>query len=153
MDEPPFFLRHSRTANIRKSIKHVAETTIHAIFPVLLSIGLLVQKITSAFAYSSNANTPTTVEQSASKASQTRRNCLCFIRIIASTHLKRPFKLLRTRLNERPLWVISGRSRLYHLNVRFRAYSGRSVAFLGSAISERLLLPKAVIQTELTSRI
>ena len=27
-----------------------------------------------------------------------------------------------------PLWVISGRSRLYHPNVRFRVYSGRSIA-------------------------
>ena len=51
-----------------------------------------------------------------------------------------------------PLRVISGRSASYQSNGRFRAYSGRSVAFFGSAISERLLFSKAVIQTALISR-
>ena len=78
--KPHSFSGSPRAINLTQMIKHVAEATIHAIFPVLLSIGLLVQKITSAFAYSSKAKTPTIVEQNASKAIQTRINFLCFIR-------------------------------------------------------------------------
>ncbi len=47
---------------------------------------------------------------------------------------------------DRPLWVSCGRSASYQANVRFRVYSGRSVAFFESVISERLLSPRAVIQ-------
>ena len=50
VDDWSILLRNSRAANTRKSIKHVAEITIQAIFPASLSIGVLVQKITSAFA-------------------------------------------------------------------------------------------------------
>ena len=50
VDDWSILLRNSRTANTRKSIKHVAEITIHAIFPASLSIGVLFQKTTSAFA-------------------------------------------------------------------------------------------------------
>ncbi len=35
--------------------------------------------------------------------------------------------LLKIRLNQRPLWVISGPFDQYLLNVRFRAYTGRSI--------------------------
>ena len=42
------FFRYSLAANAKNAIKHVAEITIHAILPPLLSMALVVQKITSA---------------------------------------------------------------------------------------------------------
>jgi len=48
---------------------------------------------------------------------------------------------------ERPEWVGSGSSALYHPNGRYRAHTGCSTTIFQKLKSERLLFPKAVIQS------
>lgn len=66
-------------------MKHVRDTTIHTIFPVLLSMARLVQNDISAPATPSNASTPTIAKRRANIATQIKKNNLCLIVIYLGT--------------------------------------------------------------------